>query len=126
MDHPAVLNGDETFCIAETTKVYRVDRGLFYFYVVEEGSKMKVAGFGIDKQRSILTRFSNHEQWVFRFVTQKHSSRIFQPEWLRSNMPVHRLQIADASFQWTVNIERGRPCGRVHGDDGSASDGDAI
>lgn len=48
MDHPAVSNGDETFCIAETTKVYRVDRGLFYFYVVEEGSKMKVAGFGID------------------------------------------------------------------------------
>ena len=47
-DHPAVLNGDETFCLAKTTKVYIVDRGLFYFYVVDEGSKMKVAGFGID------------------------------------------------------------------------------
>jgi hypothetical protein len=47
-DHGAALNGDETFCVPETTKVYIVDRGLFYFYVVEEGRKMKVAGLGID------------------------------------------------------------------------------
>ena len=48
MDHGGVLNGDATFCIPEKTKVYIVDRGLFYFYVVEEGRKMKVAGLGID------------------------------------------------------------------------------
>jgi hypothetical protein len=47
-DHGAALNGVETFCVPETTKVYIVDRGLFYFYVVEEGRKMKVAGLGID------------------------------------------------------------------------------
>ena len=47
-DHGGTLNGDETFCVPEKTKVYIVDRGLFYFYVVEEGSKMKVAGLGID------------------------------------------------------------------------------
>ncbi len=48
MDHAGVLNGDATFCIPEQTKVYIVDRGLFYFYIVEEGGKMKVAGLGID------------------------------------------------------------------------------
>ena len=48
MDHESALNGDETFCIPQTTKVYIVDRGLFYFYVVEEGRNMKVAGLGID------------------------------------------------------------------------------
>ena len=48
MDHVGVLNGDETFCIAKTIKIYIVDRGIFYFYVVDEGKKMKVAGFGID------------------------------------------------------------------------------
>jgi len=48
MDYGGALNGDETFCIPEKTKVYIVDRGLFYFYVVEEGRKMKVAGLGID------------------------------------------------------------------------------
>ena len=48
MDHGAALNGDATFCVPEKTKVYVVDRGLFYFYVVEEGCKMKVAGLGID------------------------------------------------------------------------------
>jgi hypothetical protein len=47
-DHEGVLNGDETFCVPAKTKVYIVDRGLFYFYVVEEGRKMKVAGLGID------------------------------------------------------------------------------
>ena len=48
MDHGGALNGDETFCVPGKTKVYIVDRGLFYFYVVEEGRKMKVAGLGID------------------------------------------------------------------------------
>ena len=48
MDHGGALNGNETFCVPEKTKVYIVDRGLFYFYVVEEGRKMKVAGLGID------------------------------------------------------------------------------
>jgi hypothetical protein len=48
MDHEEALNGDETFCVPETTKVYIVNRGLFYFYLVEEGRKMKVAGLGID------------------------------------------------------------------------------
>lgn len=47
-DDESVLNGDETFCIPQKTKVYIVDRGLFYFYVAEEGRKMKVAGLGID------------------------------------------------------------------------------
>jgi hypothetical protein len=48
MDHPDTLNGDATLCVPEKTKVYIVDRGLFYFYVVEEGRQMKVAGLGID------------------------------------------------------------------------------
>ena len=48
MDQEGTLNGDETFCVPKKTKVYIVDRGLFYFYVVEEGRKMRVAGLGID------------------------------------------------------------------------------
>lgn len=48
MDHGGTLNGNATFCVPEKTKVYIVDRGLFYFYVVEEVGKMKVAGLGID------------------------------------------------------------------------------
>lgn len=48
IDHEGALNGSETFCVPQKTKVYIVDRGLFYFYVVEEGRKMKVAGLGID------------------------------------------------------------------------------
>jgi hypothetical protein len=48
VDHEGPLNGSETFCIPQKTKVYIVDRGLFYFYLVEEGRKMKVAGLGID------------------------------------------------------------------------------
>lgn len=48
MDSEGVLNGDETLCIAEGRNVYIVDRGVFYFYVVDEGGKMKVAGLGID------------------------------------------------------------------------------
>lgn len=48
MDHGGALNGSATFCVPQKTKVYIVDRGLFYFYVVEEGRKMKVAGLGID------------------------------------------------------------------------------
>ena len=48
MDHTGILNGDPTFCVPKQTKVYIVDRGLFYFYIVEEGGKMKIAGLGID------------------------------------------------------------------------------
>jgi hypothetical protein len=48
VDYEGALNGSETFCIPQKTKVYIVDRGLFYFYLVEEGRKMKVAGLGID------------------------------------------------------------------------------
>ena len=47
-DHGGTLNGHPTFCVPENTRVYIVDRGLFYFYVVEEGHRMKVAGLGID------------------------------------------------------------------------------
>jgi len=46
--YAGVLNGDETLCIAKGSNVYIVDRGIFYFYVVDEGGKMKVAGLGID------------------------------------------------------------------------------
>jgi len=48
MDQEGALNGNATFCVPQQTKVYIVDRGLFYLYVVEEGRKMKVAGLGID------------------------------------------------------------------------------
>jgi len=48
IDYGGALNGDETFCIPEKTKVYIVDRGVFYFYVVEQGPKMRVAGLGIE------------------------------------------------------------------------------
>jgi len=48
MDHGGSSNGDATFCIPEKTKVYIVDRGVFYFYVVEEGHTMRVAGLGIE------------------------------------------------------------------------------
>ena len=48
MDDEGALNGNETFCVPKKTKVYIVNRGLFYFYVVEEGRKMKVAGLGIE------------------------------------------------------------------------------
>ena len=47
-DHGAALNGYGTFCVSEKNKVYIVDRGLFYFYVLQEGREMKVAGLGID------------------------------------------------------------------------------
>jgi hypothetical protein len=48
MDHSGVLNGNPTFCIPEGTNVHIVDRGIFYFYIIEEGNRMKVAGLGID------------------------------------------------------------------------------
>ena len=47
-DHPDTLDGDESSCVPKQTKVYVIDRGLFYFYIVEERGKMKVAGLGID------------------------------------------------------------------------------
>jgi hypothetical protein len=48
MASEVVLNGEETFCIATGRNVYLVDRGIFYFYIVDEGGKMKIAGLGID------------------------------------------------------------------------------
>jgi hypothetical protein len=48
MDHNGILKGDPTLCVPKQTNVYIVDRGIFYFYIIEEGGKMKVAGLGID------------------------------------------------------------------------------
>ena len=48
MDQSGILNGDSTLCVPKPTNVYLVDRGIFYFYMVEEGRKMRVAGLGID------------------------------------------------------------------------------
>lgn len=48
IDHTGVMNGHPTFCVPESSKVYIVDRGIFYFYIVKEKGKMKVAGLGID------------------------------------------------------------------------------
>ena len=48
MDHSGILNGDPTLCVPKQTNVYLVDRGIFYFYIVEEVGKMRVAGLGID------------------------------------------------------------------------------
>lgn len=48
MDHEDALDADATFCVPPKTRVDIVNRGLFYFYVVEEGRKMRVAGLGID------------------------------------------------------------------------------
>ena len=42
-----IMNGDLNFCIPENVKVYIVERGIFYFYFVEEKGSMKVAGLGI-------------------------------------------------------------------------------
>jgi hypothetical protein len=44
----SVSAGDPKFCIPQATKVYIVDRGLFYFYIIEEKGKMKIAGLAID------------------------------------------------------------------------------
>ena len=46
--HPDVANGNSTFCISEQTKVYLIDRGMFYFYIIKEGRRMRVAGLGIE------------------------------------------------------------------------------
>ena len=48
MDHDGVLKGSPTLCVPEHQNVYIVDRGIFYFYIVEEAGHMKVAGLGID------------------------------------------------------------------------------
>jgi hypothetical protein len=40
-------DGHSNFCIPDGVKYYVVDRGLFYFYLIEEQGRMKVAGFGI-------------------------------------------------------------------------------
>jgi hypothetical protein len=47
-EHTGVGDGDPTLCVPEHTKVYIVDRGIFYFYIVEERGHMRVAGLGID------------------------------------------------------------------------------
>jgi hypothetical protein len=59
-------------------------------------------------------------------MPHKHSPRVLQPDRLRRNMPLHCLQIAYASFQWTVNIECRRPGGGVHGHDACTRDGGGI
>lgn len=46
-DSARITTGGPDFCVPEGVKIYRVDRGLFYFYFVEENRSMKVAGFGI-------------------------------------------------------------------------------
>src|SRR5262245_30217516 len=51
---------------------------------------------------------------------------VFQPQRLRSNMPCHRLQIADAPFQWTVSIEGRSTGGGVHGHDACPRDGGCM
>jgi hypothetical protein len=48
MDYEDMLNGNETFCVPQRTRVYVIDRGIFYFYIVEERGKMRVAGLGIE------------------------------------------------------------------------------
>ena len=45
--HLAVDSGKANLCIPDNIKYYIVDRGLFYFYLVEESGSMKVAGFAI-------------------------------------------------------------------------------
>ena len=47
ISNSGVRRGHAGFCIPGDTKYYIVDRGLFYFYFVEEEGRMKVAGFGI-------------------------------------------------------------------------------
>jgi hypothetical protein len=44
--HLGVGSGHANFCIPDDVKYYNVDRGLFYFYFIEEKGRMKVAGFG--------------------------------------------------------------------------------
>jgi hypothetical protein len=46
--HLGVDSGHPDFCIPENTKYYIVDKGLFYFYIVEEKGKMKVAELAVD------------------------------------------------------------------------------
>ena len=45
--HLGVGSGNSEICIPDGVKYYIVDKGLFYFYFVEEKRHMKVAGFGI-------------------------------------------------------------------------------
>jgi hypothetical protein len=59
-------------------------------------------------------------------MPHKHSPRILQPQRLRSNMLLHRVQIAYAPFQGTVNIEVGSPGGGVHGHDAGTRDGGGM
>jgi hypothetical protein len=59
-------------------------------------------------------------------MPEKYSARVLQPDRLHRNMPLHRLQITHASFQWTVDIESRRPGGSVHGHHACAPDGRGI
>jgi hypothetical protein len=59
-------------------------------------------------------------------MSQQHSPRVPQPQRLRRNMLRHRVQIAYAPFQWTVNIECRRPGGGVHGYDAGTPDGGGM
>lgn len=44
--HLGVEFGRKDFCVPEGVKYYVVNRGLFYFYIVEEKGRMKVIGMG--------------------------------------------------------------------------------
>ena len=50
--HLGVSTGHPDLCIPDTTKYYLVDRGLFYFYIVEEKGKMKIADLAVDLDSS--------------------------------------------------------------------------
>ena len=46
-DSERITSGRDDFCVPDDVKVYIVDRGLFYFYFVEENGSMKVASLAI-------------------------------------------------------------------------------
>jgi hypothetical protein len=45
--HLGVFSGTPDFCVPENAKYYIVDRGVFYFYMVEDKGKMKVIELGV-------------------------------------------------------------------------------
>src|SRR5262245_30859192 len=69
---------------------------------------------------------SNHKQRIERLLSHQHSSRVLQPQRLRRNMSLHRLQVADAAFQGAVHIEGSRPGGSVHGHAACTRDGNGM
>jgi hypothetical protein len=43
-DSRRIMNGRSDFCVPDNVKIYIVQRGIFYFYFVEENGSMRVAG----------------------------------------------------------------------------------